>query len=375
MKYIIHSIVALSTIIGLSACSDSKTEKEKVNTSPTSSNQKEQKNTPKATSSSQDKESTTDNLAMNKYNYFVHMINNITPNMNRTFNIYTRECGTDKAKRVRARVEAALKMSGGQNRKAYEDSYGFHLGQPYSQEDKEEILAVFDKALKIERFAYADTILKDFKSSVSKFMDVYSEDAEYFSMKDFTEDNFKKGNELHAPIITAYENIMKSDRALRKVIDEISDKQALARIAKFKKDNKMLPYHIEKSQYLSKKFFEYANHKEDYMTLDAKEVRKKYDGLRAEYDAFKKYKQTNSDIFKNNRGYDYYLNKYKEYVSSSKDFYLKVKSKKEFGEGEEEFLKNIPAIARQSMAVNREGSLRKLLQDYNNLVNQYNSLN
>ena len=316
-----------------------------------------------------------DTLANRKYNYYVHVINQITPKIRNTFSRYVRECGSDKKKRVRARVEYALKMSGGRNKKAYEDAYGYQLGSPYSKEEIDKTLNVFTEILSIDRFKYADATIIEFKKYVSEFMKLYSEDAEYFDMKDYIDDAFKKGNALHAPIITAFENIIKSDTSLRKIVNEISDKQTLHRIKMYKENNEMLYYHVEKGQYLSKKFFEFGEHKKNYINLDAKLVRKRHDELREHYEAFKKYRQNNEILFKDNRQYIEYLKTFKDYVSVSKEFYIRVKSKKAYNPGEKDFSKYIPASARRTMEANKDGSLLKLLNTYNSLVNDYNSLN
>jgi len=338
---------------------------------------KNKKNDLNSTSKSKSASSTNDydSLSKQKYNYFVHVLNKITPKIRNTYSRYVRECGNDKKKRVRARVEEAVKSNDGKNRKVYEDAYGYQLGRPYSKEETAEVLNTFTEILAIDRFKYADVTIIEFKKYVSEFMKLYSEDAEYFDMKDYIDDNFKKANALHAPIIIAFENMMKSDISLRKIVNDISDKQTLNRIKKYKENNEMLYYHVEKGQYLSKKFLEFGKHKKNYINLDAKLVRKKHDELREYYEVFKKYRQDNETLFKDNRQYIEYLKTFKEYVSISKEFYIRVKSKKAYTSDEEEYLKNIPASARATMEVNMEGSLPKLLNSYNNLVHKYNILN
>lgn len=316
-----------------------------------------------------------DAVANKKYNYFVQIINHITPNIRHTFSQYVQECGNDKKKRVRARVEAALKISGGVNRKEYEEMYGYHFGSPYSQEEIDKTLHLFDEIISIQRFKYTDDMIKKFKTYVAEYMKLYTEDAEYFSMKDYIDDNFKKANALHAPIISAFENIIQSDIALRKIANDISDKQALHKIETFKKNNQMLYYYVEKSQYLSKKFFEFANHKKNYIELDAKIVRKRHNALRAHYEEFKKYRQTNKTLFKDNTQYIEYLKRFKSYVGVSKEFYIRVKSKKRESASEKEISQYIPAVAKYNMEANKDGSLLKLLNTYNTLVSDYNSLN
>lgn len=326
---------------------------------------------PKDTNTSSDY----DALANQKYNDFVYLINYITPHIRKEFASYATECGTNKEKRVRARVEAALKISGGKNRKAYEETYGFHLGIAFDKDDILKLRKLCTEILSIDRFKHANKVIKQYQEDAITFMKLYSEDVEYFSMKDYTDDNFTKANKLHAPIITAFENVLKGDMALRVIVDEISDKQTRHRIQVLKENNEMLLYYVVNGQYLAKKLFEFSAHEENIKDLDAKEVRKKYDLLRTNYDAFKDYANTHENMFHDNPEFKDYLEQLHDYLSDSKAFYINVKNKKPHHSTEEaEFLKYIPAVARQSIESNTEGTISKLLKSYNALVNQYNRL-
>ena len=117
-----------------------------------------------------------------------------------------------------------------------------------------------------------------------------------------------------------------------------------------------------------------ARHKH-FLKLDEKKTRALHDKLRVHYIAFKAYKQNNETVFKDNRSYTNYLGELRDYVSSSKDFYIRVKTKIAYPNGEGEMLKHVPPQARALIEGNIKGSVQNLLKAYNNLVGEYNGLN
>jgi len=86
-------------------------------------------------------------------------------------------------------------------------------------------------------------------------------------------------------------------------------------------------------------------------------------------------KKDNETIFKDNSNYTSYLGEFRDYVSSSKDFYIRVKTKIAYPNGEGEMLKHVPEQARASIEANIKGSVQNLSKAYNKLVDEYNGLN
>ena len=204
-------------------------------------------------------------------------------------------------------------------------------------------------------------------------MALFLDAAEYYEMKDYSEDHFKKGDQIHPSLVTAYEDFMRSDRSVRDTLEKISDEQTRKRIAVYKANNQRMFYFVEKAQYLSKKFLAFAS-KDDFLKLDPTRTKEIHNKLRKHYKEFADFKKNNETLFKDNGAYAYYLRVLRAYVSESKSFYLSVKSKKKYPNGEDEMMQYIPAQARASIAENTAGTIEKLLKSYNTLVKEYNRL-
>lgn len=314
-----------------------------------------------------------DALASKKYNYLVNIVNIFTPKIRNTFQLYAAECGVNTKQRTRPKVDAAMAMFAkgskdyDQKKAMYDKAYGYHLVIYYDGSYKDNALKQLDDALSIDKINYANKNIKAYKESILEFMKLYDEAFTYYDMQDYTEDHFKKANTMHAPLITAYEKVIKGDTAFRNVIDEIASKQILKRINHYKENNQMMFYYVEKSLYLSKKFLKEAN-QNDYTKLDSTKFKQLNKELRSHYSEFKAFKAKNETIFKDNGNYTYYLKIFREYVASSKRFYIRVKEKKPYDFGEKMLLNS-------SGRNNIEGSIYQLTSKYNRLVNHYNSLN
>jgi len=320
-------------------------------------------------------------LATRKYNDIVNIINVFTPKIRNTFQTYARECGVDKKQRTRPKVDAAMatfsngsknlskkeKKEYDQRRAMYDKSYGYHLVVYYGGSYKDRALEALDDALSIDSIKYANKAIKSYKEAILEFMKLYNEAFTYYDMQDYTEDNFKKAVTMHAPLIGAYEKVIEGDIAFREIIEEIENRQMLKRINKYKEENQMMFYYVEKSLYLSKIFLKEAN-KDDYMKLDSSKIKQLHKELRAHYSEFSTFKTNNETTFKDNNKYSYYLKIFREYVASSKKFYIRVKEKKPYGFGEKMLLNTLGRN-------NIEGSIYQLLTKYNKLIKNYNNIN
>jgi len=314
------------------------------------------------------KNNTFDAQSQQKYNDLVDVINNFTPKVDHSFKTYVQSCGSDETKRQKEiySTVAGTKMK-------LPNYYAVHAY--YKGYYKKNALEHLNDALSISRLDYANDAIKHYKESLLTFTKLFTEASEYYEMKDYTDDNFKKGDQMHVPLVAAYRDIIKADNELREIIEKISDEQTLAEIQAYKANNNMMFYYVEKSKYLAKKYISYASSVEDSMTLDPTVLKKYYDAQRATYDEFKTYKQNNEQLFTDNSKYTYYLGQIRDYLSISKEFYIHVKNKKSFSSSDEEdFFKNLPPQARAAIMQNKEGSIQKLINSYNALIKEYNNL-
>jgi len=323
------------------------------------------------TSLSQDLNASTNNnfdaLSAKKYNFLVHVVNMFTPKIRSSFNTYANACGADENKR-----QKTMYVNVGGMKVAKPNQYSVNVY--YDGSYKDDAFHALNEALQLNKFMYANESIKNYLSAAKKFTKLFTEAAEYYEMKDYTDDNFKKADTMHVPLVNAYTNLIKSDIDIRAIIEKISDEQSLKRIEAYKANDRMMFYFVEKSQLLSKRFLSYA-HTNHFLKLDVKKIRTLHDTLRSHYKEFKTYKAKNEIIFKDNGSYKSYLGYFGDYVRSSKDFYIRAKSKKAYPNGEETILKHLPAQARASVEGSIQGSIHMLLKSYNALVSAYNGLN
>jgi len=318
--------------------------------------------------SQNDKNNTFDAQSQQKYNDMVDVINNFTPKIQHSFKTYVQSCGSDENKRQK---EIFTTVAG--TKVKLPNYYAVHAY--YKGYYKKNALKHLDDALSISRLAYANSTIEHYKESLLTFTKLFTEASEYYEMKDYTDDDFKKGDQMHVPLVAAYKDILTADHELRGIIEKIADEQTLAEIQAYKANNNMMFYYVEKSKYLAKKYISYASSVEDSMTLDPTILKKHYDAQRAIYNEFKTYKKNNEQLFTDNSKYTYYLSQIRDYLSISKEFYIHVKNKKSFSSrNEEDFFKNLPPQARAAIMQNKEGSIQKLINSYNTLIKEYNSL-
>jgi TPR repeat protein len=331
---------------------------------------KQTSNMGKTTAISKDTNTTNnsyDALANKKYNLLVEVVNKFSPKIRSSFNTYASACGADKDTR-----QKTMYVNMGGMKVAKPNSYNVYVH--YEGSYKDSAFHALNESLLLQRFVYADESIKNYLTAAKKFTKLFTEAAEYYEMKDYTDDNFKKADAMHAPLVKAYIEFMQSDTSIRSIIEKISDMQVLKRIEAFKANDEMMFYFVEKAQLLSKKFLGYA-HTDHFLKLDVKKIRTLHDDMRNHYKEFKAYKSNNESIFKDNGAYKSYLGDFKKYVSSSKDFYIRAKSKKAYPNGEETMMQYLPSQARASIEENITVSIHKLLKSYNALVSEYNGLN
>jgi len=302
-----------------------------------------------------------------KYNAMVNVTNTLSPKIHSSFGTYVKSCGTDKKTRQKTMYSnfAGTKVKIPNN---------YAVINYYDGHYKNTALKELNEALASKSLSHADAVIKEYKDSMEHFTKLFTEIAEYYKMKDYADDDFKKGDQMHAPLMQAYESFLNADNGLRVMLHKISDAAVLQQINAYKDNNEHLFYFVEKAQYLAKKFYRYASHKKDYMTLNDDELKNRYQELRTHYNEFKEFKLKNETIFKDNNKYKGYLEDFSDYLSIVRDFQLHVKSKKRYDEGEEDFLKHVPEQARAMILSNRKGSLSQVLKAYNELVNGYNEL-
>ena len=308
-----------------------------------------------------------DAVALKKVNYLTEVINKFSPKAYSSFKTYAKTAGTDKNKRQK---EQFTDLGGMKVKIPNQYRVHAYFGGSY----KTNAIHALKEALSINRLSSSDKTIKSYLDSIENFTQLFTEASEYYEMKDYTDDNFKKADKIHTPLITAFEEFVKYDDEIRAIVEKVSDEQAKKRIVAYKSSKQLMFYYVENAQYLAKKYYRYASHKY-FLKLDAKKVRALYDKLRDHYQAFKTYKQENETVFKDNNAYTSYLRDFRDYVSNSKEFYIRVKSKKAYPNGEGEMLKHVPPQARAAIEANIKGSIQSLLKDYNALVDEYNGLN
>jgi len=225
-----------------------------------------------------------------------------------------------------------------------------------------------DKAIEIDILNELDPLIKEYKTTALNLAAINNDVYQYNEMKDYDKDDFAKAKETHKPLLTAFEKFFTVNNILRNKTDSIQSEMEIIYLQKLKADGNTLQYLVGMSLNVSKKMLTICQSK-DYEKLDAAELENVNKEVRNIYDELNTFKTENNENFRANVHMTFYFSSFKAFVQSSNDLTKRVKDKKPFSRGEKMNLGN----SGSGWMVN--GSVPKLLKDYNNMIDNYNRMN
>lgn len=210
---------------------------------------------------------------------------------------------------------------------------------------------------------------KKFTDTLVAAETVMNEAYKYYDEKNYQDDKWAKGKELHPKILAAVTEFDAADKALRALVAVQNDSLQERRLATIEKDmGKNLMWHQEKMMILAKKIVEAGDVAvEPELALDLAKFEPLVTEFEQEVDAAKKYADAHKEEYDSVTMYSSFLSDAEEYKKAAKELLRRKRDNNKFTKDDLERLKTGPAEW-------VEGSPAKLSTEYNELVGRSNGL-
>lgn len=223
-----------------------------------------------------------------------------------------------------------------------------------------------EKTAKINIYVELDSLILDYKKKAEKLTKILNNSFSYYDMKDYESDNFAKAKEFHKPTLDAYNNFFIVDNLLRKKADIIQSELEIIRLNKLKEEGDTLNYLVGMAINTATKLLN-VTQSEQYKNLNLVDLEKTQAEVRIIFDELTQFKNEKPDEFNANHRMSWFYNSFKDFVKAGKSLVNRKKANKPFSTGEK---MNLNASSGWMV----KGSTYQVLKEYNDLVNEYNSL-
>jgi hypothetical protein len=195
--------------------------------------------------------------------------------------------------------------------------------------------------------------------AVTKLEPLLKEADDYYQQEDYKDDRMAKGRTLHPKLVAAWDAFAAADKSLRSEVEAINDRRALQRLVQIEeKEGRKARYHVEA------------------MMIQAKRVMRANDGAKpdlvaitkaiADYEAIiKSAEELAADNPKDKVG-SMFVSNAKSFLTTAKQLMRRIRDKVPYSQGDRMMLGSGGGWM-------VEGSLPRLMRDYNQLVQSYNS--
>jgi hypothetical protein len=195
--------------------------------------------------------------------------------------------------------------------------------------------------------------------AVTRLEPLLKEADDYYKQEDYKDDRMAKGRALHPKLVAAWDGFAAADKALRSEVEAINARRALRRLAQIEeKEGRKARYHVEA------------------MMIQAKRVMRANDGAKpdlaaitkaiADYEAIiKSAEELAADNPKDKVG-SMFVSNAKSFLTTAKQLMRRIRDKVPYSQGDRMMLGSGGGWM-------VEGSLPRLMRDYNQLVQSYNS--
>ena len=193
---------------------------------------------------------------------------------------------------------------------------------------------------------YADVLLK----IVKQINELYT----YYDQKDYKDDNFQKGKEMHSKFVETYKEFDKANKVFTVEIDKLEDEVAQTQLEKFKDNpNKNYEYLVVLSGIDSKKIKNLVQNKK-YTEITADELKPLIEKFET---TTKELKEASSD----KKASSIYINSCNDFLKASKEMMRRIRDKKTFSD-----------IEKRQIGLNAgwmvSGSPDKVIKAYNSMI-------
>jgi hypothetical protein len=217
--------------------------------------------------------------------------------------------------------------------------------------EKANALEPRDTALEAAASAYAD--------AVGKLEPLLKEADDYYKQEDYKDDRMAKGRALHPRLVAAWDAFANADKALRDGVEAINDKRAAERLAEIEqKEGRKARYHVQAVMIHAKRVLRAQDAgKPDLAALTQ---------ALNEYEAIVKATEQLSGANGDAKIGSMFIGNAKTFLTSAKQLMRRMRDKTPYSQGDRMMLN-----AGSGWMV--EGSLPRLMRDYNQLIQAYNS--
>jgi hypothetical protein len=218
--------------------------------------------------------------------------------------------------------------------------------------EKANALEPRDAALEAAASAYVD--------AVSRLEPLLKEADDYYSQQDYKDDRMAKGRALHPRLVAAWDAFASADQALRRGLDVINDRRAAERLAEIEKtEGRKARYHVEALMIQAKRVLRAADSaKPDIAAIT--QALAEYEGSVKALEA-----PAASDAKNTEKIGSFFIGHAKSFLTTAKQLMRRIRDKTPYSYGDKMMLD-----AGGGWMV--EGSLPRLLRDYNQLIEAYN---
>jgi hypothetical protein len=231
----------------------------------------------------------------------------------------------------------------------------------YTIYDTSDCKAAVEKANALEpRDAELEAAASAYVEAVVALEPLLKETDDYYEQENYKDDKMAKGRALHPRLVAAWTAFAGADQKLRAGIDEIQDKQAAEKLAEIEKsEGRKERYHIQALMIRAK-------HLMRVQTADKPDLAKITDAL-AGYEAIANATEAYAEANKGSKIGSSLINDAKSFLVTAKQLMRRVRDKVPYSTGDRMMLES----GGGGWMV--EGSPDRLLRDYNQLVDSYNS--
>lgn len=187
---------------------------------------------------------------------------------------------------------------------------------------------------------------------------------DYYEQENYKDDKFAKGKEMHGKLLAAWEDFAKVDRALRDVVESVSDERQTAELARIETAEGRSAKFLVMNTFLRAKALVRAESGADMDKLDLNRV---IDDLE-EYEKALKELETFAENDKNGKIDSFFVNTAKDVLVTAKGLMRRVRDKTGFDSGEKMMM------SQPGAGWMVEGSQPRLIRDFNQLVDNYNRM-
>jgi len=217
-----------------------------------------------------------------------------------------------------------------------------------------------EKANALEpRDAELEAAASAYAQAVSRLEPLLQEADDYYSQQDYKDDRMTKGKALHPRLVAAWDAFASADQKLRNGVEAINDKRAAERLAEIEQsEGRKARYHVEALMIHAKRVLRAQNTAKSDLATITQAVN--------EYESIVKAAEQLSGAEGDAKIGSMFIGNAKSFLTTAKQLMRRIRDKVPYSTGDKMMLN-----AGSGWMV--EGSPPRLLRDYNQLIESYNS--